>query len=54
MLLTFFDSKGLFYSHIIPRGSAVNTANIVKVLDVFMKHSRKKRHVLVKQGWFFY
>jgi hypothetical protein len=26
MLLTFFDSKGLIYSHIVLRGSTVNMA----------------------------
>jgi hypothetical protein len=32
MLLAFFDSKGLIYLHIFPRGSTVNAAYIVKVL----------------------
>jgi hypothetical protein len=54
MLLTFFDSKGLIYSHIIPRGSIVNAAYIVKVLDVFIMHLRKKRFILLEQGWFFH
>jgi hypothetical protein len=54
MLLTFFDSKGLNYSHIIPRGSTINAAYIVEVLNFFMKHLRKKRPVLVEQGWFFH
>jgi hypothetical protein len=50
MLLAFFNSKGLVYSHIVPRGSTVNTAYIPKVLDVFMQHLRKKRTFLVEQG----
>ncbi len=50
MLLAFFDSKGLVYSQIIPRGSTVNAPYIVKVLDVFLRHLRKKRPVLVEQG----
>jgi hypothetical protein len=54
MLLTVFDSKGLIYSHIIPRGSSVNPAYIVKVLDVFIMHLRKKRSILLEQGWFFH
>jgi hypothetical protein len=32
MLLAFFDSKGLIYSHIVPKGSAVNGNYIVKAL----------------------
>jgi hypothetical protein len=31
LLLAFFDSKGLIYSHIAPRGSTINAAYIVKV-----------------------
>jgi hypothetical protein len=54
MLLAFFDSKGLIHLHIVPRGSTVNTMYIVKVLDVFMRHLRKKRPVLVEQGCFFH
>ena len=54
MLLAFFDSKGLIYTHIVPRGSTVNAAYIVKVLDVFMRHLRKKRPVLAEQRWFFH
>jgi hypothetical protein len=53
LMLASFDSSGLVYSHILPRGSTVNAAYIVKVLNVFMKHLRKKRPVLVEQGWFF-
>ncbi len=54
MLLAFFDCKGLIYSHIVPKGSTVNAMYIVKVLDNFMKHIKKKRPVLVDQGWFFH
>ncbi len=50
MLLAFFDSKGLIYSQIIPRGSTVNTPYMAKVLDVLLRHLRKKRPVLVEQG----
>ncbi len=53
MLLT-FDSKGLIYTHIVPRGSTVNAAYIVKVLDVFMRHFKKKRPVMAEQPWFFH
>jgi hypothetical protein len=54
MLLAFFNSKGLVYSRIVPRGSTVYAAYIMKVLDISMKHLRKKRPVLVEQGWFFH
>jgi hypothetical protein len=54
MLLTFFNSKGLIYKHIIPGGSTVNTAYIVKVLDIFMRHFKKKRPVMAEQPWFFH
>jgi hypothetical protein len=47
-------SKGLVYSHIAPKASTVNMAYIMKSLDVFMKHLRKKSPVLVEQGWFFH
>ncbi len=53
MLLAFFDSKGLIYTHIVPRGSTVNATYIVKVLDVFMRHFMKKRPVMAGQPWFF-
>jgi hypothetical protein len=52
MLLAFFDSKGLICMHIVPRGSTVNAAYMV--LDVFMRHFRKKRPVLAAQPWFFH
>jgi hypothetical protein len=52
MLLAFFVSKGLIYMHIIPRGSTVNA--MVKVLDVFMRHFRKKRPVFAEQHRFFH
>jgi hypothetical protein len=48
MLFAFFDSKGLVYSHIVPRGSTINAAYIMKVQDVFMRHLRKKRPFLVE------
>jgi hypothetical protein len=54
MLLAFFYSKGLICMHIVPRSSTINAAYIVKVLDVFMRHSRKKRLVLAEQPWFFH
>ncbi len=43
MLLAFFSSKGLVYWHIVPREFTINTADIVKVIGIFMKHMKKKR-----------
>jgi hypothetical protein len=42
MLVAFFDNKGLVYSHIVLKEAIIYAAYIVKVLDVFMKHLRKK------------
>ncbi len=50
----FFNSKGLIYSHIIPRGSVVNEKGIVKALDNFLKQLKKKKPVMVEQEWGFY
>jgi hypothetical protein len=50
LLLAFFNSKGLIYTHIVPRVSTINAAYIVKVLDVFMRHFKKKRPVMAEQS----
>jgi histone-lysine N-methyltransferase SETMAR len=54
MLLAFFDSKGLIYTHIVPRGSTINADYILKAMDKFMAHLKKKRPEMVKQEWFFH
>jgi histone-lysine N-methyltransferase SETMAR len=53
-LLAFFYSKGLIYSHIVPKGSAVNRKYIIKALGNFLKQLKKKRPVLVEQEWWFH
>jgi histone-lysine N-methyltransferase SETMAR len=40
--------------YIVPRGSTVNAAYILKVLNVFMRHFRKKWPVMAEQSWFFH
>ncbi len=50
MLLAFFESKG--YSHVVPRGSTINMVYIVKVLNIFTNLMKKKKSILVGQGWF--
>jgi [histone H3]-lysine36 N-dimethyltransferase SETMAR len=52
MLIAFFDSKGLIYTHIVPRGVAINANYIIKALVAFRKHLLRKRPLLVEQEWF--
>jgi len=54
MVLAFFDSKGLIYTNIVPRGTTVNSAYILKALAAFLKHFRKKRPALAAGDWFFH
>jgi len=54
MLIAFFDSKGLIYTHIVARGVTINAAYIVEVLGTFLKHFKKKRPVMATQEWFFH
>jgi hypothetical protein len=54
MLLAFFDSKGLVYTRIIPKGTAINANYILVVLGKFMVHLRKKRPEMTKGNWFFH
>jgi hypothetical protein len=51
MLLAFFDSKGLIYSHNVPKVSAVNGKYIIKALGNFLKQLKKKRPVMVEEEW---
>jgi hypothetical protein len=44
MVMAFFDSRGLIYSHIVPKGAKINANYIVKVLGIFLKKLRQKRH----------
>jgi histone-lysine N-methyltransferase SETMAR len=50
----FFDSKGVIYSHIDPKGSPVNGKYIVKALGNFLKQVKKKRLGMVEQKWAFH
>ena len=49
----FAVGKGLIYTHIVPRGTRINTNYIVKALGNFMKYLRKMRPVMVTQRCFF-
>jgi hypothetical protein len=39
----------LLYSHTVPRGPKFNTAYIIKILCIFIKHLKKKRPILMGQ-----
>ena len=54
MVLAFFDSKGLIYSNIVPRGVTVNAAYIVKALASFMKNLKQKRPYMAAGDWWFH
>ena len=54
MVMAFFDSAGLIYTHIVPKGNTVNGAYIVKVLGLFMRKMRQKRPHLVENGFIFH
>ncbi len=54
MVLAFFDSKGLIYTNIVPRGTTVNAAYIVKALATFMKKFKEKRPQMAAGDWFFH
>jgi hypothetical protein len=49
MVMAFFDSKGLIYTHIVPKSQPVNVNHIVTVLCMFLRHLRKKRPDLIAQ-----
>ena len=54
MVLAFFDSKGLIYRNIVPRGSTVNANYILGALNTFIRHFNKKRQEVVGREWFFH
>ena len=53
MVLAFFDSRGLIYTNIVPRGTPVNAAYIVKALAIFWKKLKEKRPQMAAGDWFF-
>jgi histone-lysine N-methyltransferase SETMAR len=54
MVMAFFDCRGLMYIHVVPRGAKINAMYIVKALDTFMKHFKKKRPEMASREWFFH
>ncbi len=53
MVITFFDSRGLVYTHYVPQGQTANAAYFMKVLKTFLVHVCTKRHDLwaTKSWW---
>jgi hypothetical protein len=43
-----FDSKGLMYTHIVPRGTSINATYTLKALGKFLVHLKKKRPEMVQ------
>jgi hypothetical protein len=54
MVMAFFDSHGLIYTHIVPRGTAISATYTIKVLVMFMDHFKKKRPTMAQQQWWFH
>jgi Transposase (partial DDE domain) len=54
MVMAFFDSRGLIYTHIAPRGATINADYTIMVLGKFMEHLRKKRPLLLEEEWWFH
>jgi histone-lysine N-methyltransferase SETMAR len=54
MVAAFFDSRGLIYTHIVPKGAAINAAYTIKVLGKFLEHFKKKRPAMAAQQWWFH
>ena len=52
-MLAFFDSLGLIYTNMVPKGETVSAAYILKTLDTFLVHM-KKRPQLAQQGFHFH
>jgi histone-lysine N-methyltransferase SETMAR len=54
MVVAFFDSRGLIYTHIVPRGASINATYTIKVLGKFLEHFKKKRPAMAQQQWWFH
>ncbi len=54
MVFTFFDLRGLIYTHIASRSATINAPYVVDVLGKFWRSLRLKRPELLSQQWFFH
>jgi histone-lysine N-methyltransferase SETMAR len=53
MVMAFFDSRGMIYTHMVPRGATINATYTIKVLGTFLEHFKKKRPAMAaQQSWF--
>jgi hypothetical protein len=53
MLFAFFESKGLIYMHVAPRGATINANCTLMVLGKFTKNFTMKRPDMLEVDWFF-
>jgi hypothetical protein len=50
MVMAFFDSQGLIYTHIVTsRGTALNATYTIKALGKFLEHFKKKTLTVAQQ-----
>ena len=50
--ITFFDKKGMIYTHYVPQGQTVNSPYFIEVLKQLMKvHIARKRLEYKKENW---
>jgi hypothetical protein len=48
-VITFFDSHGLIYTHIVPWGTSINNTYTIKVLGKFTDNFKRKRPAMAQQ-----
>lgn len=51
MVIPFFDSEGLIYTHYVPPNQTVNAQYFIGVLTTFLDHLRRKRPHLKTGNW---
>jgi hypothetical protein len=51
MLFAFFNSKGMIYSHIVPKGSAVNKKIHSQCSGQLSEAAEEEEAVMVEQEW---
>jgi hypothetical protein len=54
MVMAFFDSHGIMYTHIVPMGSKINAIYIVNDLGLFLKKMRQTWPEIVSRERFFH
>jgi histone-lysine N-methyltransferase SETMAR len=52
IVVAFFDSRGIIYTHIVPRGATINATYTIKVLATFLEHFKKRPAMAAQQWWF--